>query len=161
MFLLQGDVEKAFGKLYIITMFFKINKIKDSSMRKKSTVPKYEGKDLEHYNDLIAAAEKVRTQMNYHASEALDCSNADKRGVTTHMADVSSDNSRHEMEIRMLSEDGDVLRLIDDALKRLENGEYGKCQDCGEDIPEGRLKVRPYAVFCIKCKSKHEEMMRG
>ena len=98
--------------------------------------------------------------MNYHASEALDCSNADKRGVTTHMADVSSDNSRHEMEIRMLSEDGDVLHLIDDALERLAKGEYGRCQECGEMIPEGRLKVRPYAVFCIKCKTKHEEMMR-
>lgn len=130
-------------------------------MKKKTTVPKYEGKDLEYYNDLIAAAEKVRKQMDYHASEALDCSNADKRGVTTHMADVSSDNSRHEMQIRMLSEDGDVLTLIDEALKRLEQGEYGKCQECGERIPDGRLKVRPYAIFCVKCKSKHEEMMRG
>ena len=130
-------------------------------MKKKTTAPKYEGKDLEYYNDLIAAAEKVRKQMDYHASEALDCSNADKRGVTTHMADVSSDNSRHEMQIRMLSEDGDVLTLIDEALKRLEQGEYGKCQECGERIPDGRLKVRPYAIFCVKCKSKHEEMMRG
>ena len=130
-------------------------------MKKKTTVPKYEGKDLEYYNDLIAAAEKVRKQMDYHASEALDCSNADKRGVTTHMADVSSDNSRHEMQIRMLSEDGDVLTLINEALKRLEQGEYGKCQECGERIPDGRLKVRPYAIFCVKCKSKHEEMMRG
>jgi len=129
-------------------------------MKKKTGAPKYEGKELEYYNALIAAAEKVRQQMNYHASEALDCSNADKRGVTTHMADVSSDNSRHEMEIRMLSEDGDVLHLIDDALERLAKGEYGRCQECGEMIPEGRLKVRPYAVFCIKCKTKHEEMMR-
>ena len=129
-------------------------------MKKKTGAPKYERKELEYYNALIAAAEKVRQQMNYHASEALDCSNADKRGVTTHMADVSSDNSRHEMEIRMLSEDGDVLHLIDDALERLAKGEYGRCQECGEMIPEGRLKVRPYAVFCIKCKTKHEEMMR-
>lgn len=129
-------------------------------MKKKNLAPKYEGKELEYYNALITAAEKVRRQMDYHASEALDISNADKRGVTTHMADVSSDNSRHEMEIRMLTEDGDVLRLIDDALERLANGEYGKCLDCGEQIPEGRLQVRPYAVFCIKCKSKHEEMMR-
>ena len=130
-------------------------------MKKKTVVPKYEGKELEYYNALIAAGEKVRQQMNYHASEALDCSNADKRGVTTHMADVSSDNSRHEMEIRMLSEEGDVLHLIDDALERLAKGEYGRCQECGEMIPEGRLKVRPYAVFCIKCKTRHEEMARG
>ena len=57
--------------------------------------------------------------------------------------------------------EGEVLTLIDEALKRLEQGEYGKCQECGERIPDGRLKVRPYAIFCVKCKSKHEEMMRG
>ena len=129
-------------------------------MRKKSNAPKYEGKELEYYNALIAAAEKIHLQMKNHASEVLDCSNADKRGVTTHMADVSSDNARNEMKIRMLSEDGDVLHLIDDALERLANGEFGKCQECGGMIPEGRLKIRPYAVFCTKCKSKIEEMMR-
>lgn len=128
-------------------------------MGKKNVKPCYEGKDLEHYNALIAAEERVRTQMQYHVDDALDCSNSDKRGVTTHMADVSSDNSRHEMEIRMIAEDGDVLHLIEEALERLANGEYGKCQECGEDIPEGRLQVRPYAVYCIKCKSKLEQMM--
>ena len=57
-------------------------------MRKKSNAPKYEGKELEYYNALIAAVEKIHLQMRNHASEVLDCSNADKRGVTTHMADV-------------------------------------------------------------------------
>ena len=129
-------------------------------MKKKTTAPKYEGKELEYYNALISASEKIRNQMKYHASEVLDCSNADKRGVTTHMADAS-DNSRHEMEIRMLSEDGDVLQLIDEALERLANGEYGRCQECGEMIPEGRLKVRPHAIYCIKCKTKFEEDMHN
>ncbi len=115
----------------------------------------FEGKDLEHYQALMRCMEMVRSQMDYRAAEALDCNNLDKRGVTTHMAD-SGDNARHEMELRMLSEDGDVIRLISDALDRLANGEYGKCQECGAEIPEGRLKVRPYAVYCVKCKSRHE-----
>ncbi len=117
---------------------------------------KFEGKDLEHYNALMRCMEQVRGQMDYHVADALDCSTADKRGVTTHMADVSSDNSRQEMELKMLSEDGDVLQLIYDALQRLADGEYGKCQECGQDIPEGRLAVRPYAIYCVKCKSRHE-----
>ncbi len=116
----------------------------------------FEGKDLEHYNALMRCLELVNSQFNSHVADALDCSNADKRGVTTHMADVSSDNSRHEMELRMLAEEGDVLKLINDALKRLIDGEYGKCQECGEPIPEGRLQIRPYAVYCVKCKSRHE-----
>jgi DnaK suppressor protein len=132
-----------------------------TAKKKKNAAGKYnfEGKDLEYYNALMEARAAVSSQMRYHA-ESLDRSNSDKRGVTTHMADVASDNAHHEMELRMLTEDGDVLQLIDDAIKRLINGEYGKCQECGEMIAEGRLKVRPYAVFCIKCKTQREKMAK-
>ena len=120
-------------------------------MAKKKTPLNYTGKDLEHYNALMAAYDQVSSNMRHRADEILDRSGADKRGVTTHMADVSSDHASH---------DGDVLDLIEDAFKRLSKGEYGMCQDCGEMISEARLKVRPYAVFCIKCKTKREEMER-
>ena len=120
---------------------------------------KFEGKDLEYYNALIKARNEVYEQMCHCADSALNSDNMEKRGVTTHMADSSSDNSRNEMALRMLSEDGDVIALIDDAIERLANGEYGKCQDCGENIAEARLAIRPYAIFCTKCKSRHEAMM--
>lgn len=129
-------------------------------MNKKSNNVNFEGKALEYYNALMKAREEVSTQMQYYADSALDTENVEKRGVTTHMADVSSDHSRHEMELRMLGEDGDVIKLIDDAIERLANNEYGKCMECGEAISEARLSVRPYAIFCIKCKSRHEEMMK-
>ena len=127
------------------------------TQKKKKNKLDFKGKDLEYYDALMKARETVLSQMQYHADEALDCSNSEKRGVTTHMADVYSDNSRHEMELKMLSEDGDVLKLIEGALQRLVDGEYGKCQECGEPISEGRLKIRPYAVFCVKCKTRHEQ----
>ena len=122
---------------------------------------KFKGKDLEYYNALMKVRNEVTERMRHCADSALSSENFEKRGVTTHMADSSFDNSRSEMALRMLSEDGDIVELIDDAVERLANGEYGKCQECGEMIPEGRLQVRPYAVFCIKCKSKIEEMMRN
>ena len=125
--------------------------------RKSNVVPQFEGIDKIRYERLLHAREMVLGRMQYHAEDALDCSNADKRGVTTHMADVSSDNSRHEMELRLLTEEGNVLELIEGAIQRLIDGEYGKCQECGEPISEGRLAIRPYAVFCVKCKSRHEK----
>ena len=127
-------------------------------MARKKTPLNYTGKDFEYYNTLMEAYNQVSSNMRLRAGEVLDRSSADKRGVTTHMADVSSDNASHEIGLRQLSEDGDILQLIEDALERLSKGEYGKCQDCGEMISEARLKVRPYAVFCIKCKTKREEM---
>lgn len=129
-------------------------------MAKKAMKLNFSGKELEYYNALMKAREAVSAQMHYHVEDALDRSNADKRGVTTHMADSSSDNARHEMELKMLSEDGDVITLIEEALGRLSRGEYGKCQDCGQPISEGRLAIRPYALFCVKCKSKREKQGR-
>ena len=130
-------------------------------MAKRVSVLDFEGKAREHYEALMQVREQVLRQMQYHAEDALDCSEADRRGTTTHMADTDTDTARHEMELRMLSEDGDVLKLIEDAVKRLIDGTYGKCLECGEPISEGRLAIRPYAVFCVKCKSRHEEMQRG
>lgn len=126
----------------------------------KTRVPEFKGKELEYYNALM----KVRNQLSGQIQggiDSLDCTNTEKRGVTTHMADVSSDNFRHEMELQMLTENGNTVKLIDDAIERLVNGEYGICMECGERISEARLMARPYAVFCIKCKSRHEEMMKN
>ena len=130
-------------------------------MRKAVKVmPQFEGIDKILYDRLIQAREIVLGRMKYHAEDALDCSNADKRGVTTHMADVSSDNARHEMELRLLTEEGNVLELIEAAIRRLVDGEYGKCLDCGQAISEARLEARPYAIYCIKCKSEREKRNR-
>jgi molecular chaperone DnaK len=42
------------------------------------------------------------------------------------------------------------------ALERIEKGTFGRCEDCGADIPEGRLDVVPYTRWCIRCEEKHE-----
>ena len=51
-----------------------------------------------------------------------------------------------------------VLEMIDEALQRIEDSEYGVCLDCGAIIPKERLEAKPYARYCTKCKSKREEM---
>ena len=128
-------------------------------MAKKNLQHEFTGRDLEYYNALMNVRNQLSEQMRICADESLDCSNSEKRGVSTHMADV--DNSRSEMELQLFTENGQVISLIDDAIERLANGEYGICMDCGEPISEARLKARPYAIFCIKCKSRHEEMMKN
>ncbi|MBE6358017.1 MAG: TraR/DksA family transcriptional regulator [Lentisphaerae bacterium] len=106
---------------------------------------------------------KVRNELSEQirvcTDESLDCTNSEKRGVTTHMAD--SNSARNEMGLQMLTENGNTIALIDDAIERLANGEYGICMDCGGKISEARLMARPYAIFCIDCKSRHEEMMKN
>lgn len=48
------------------------------------------------------------------------------------------------------------LRHINEALKRIENGEYGECIECGEDIAVARLEIMPEVAQCIRCQEGHE-----
>ena len=124
----------------------------------KSITAKLTPEQKKYYDALMAARDAVMGRVRSYAEDALDCSNSDKRGVTTHMADVGSDSIRHEMGLQLMSEEGDVLELIEEAVKRLiENKGFGICQDCGEAIPPARLEVRPYAIYCTKCKSVREK----
>ncbi len=50
----------------------------------------------------------------------------------------------------------DELEKMDEALRKLEDGTYGICSECGGEIEEARLKVMPFATFCVKCKSDRE-----
>lgn len=50
----------------------------------------------------------------------------------------------------------EALREIDEALERLEEGSFGVCQECGEEIVEARLQALPYATLCVECKSNQE-----
>ncbi len=63
----------------------------------------------------------------------------------------------HAVDISMMGSDAEKLNMIDEALENLRRGTYGICQDCGEPISEGRLRARPFAHYCIKCKSIREE----
>jgi len=59
-----------------------------------------------------------------------------------------------EIAVRNLDRDSGMMRLIRRALARIENGSYGVCLQCEEDIPLKRLKAVPWADFCIACQER-------
>ena len=72
----------------------------------KSITAKLTPEQKRHYDNLMAARDAVSGRVSAYAEDALDCSNADKRGVTTHMADMGSASSRHEMGLQLMREEG-------------------------------------------------------
>ncbi len=122
-------------------------------------LPAFKGTKKKYYEMLLEARRQMQGQINFHSSEALspgaagDLSNS----MSNHMADFGSDNFLHEMELEMMTSEIEVIEMIDEAIERLANGEFGKCLDCGCQISVGRLDAKPYARFCIKCKSLREE----
>jgi RNA polymerase-binding protein DksA len=73
-----------------------------------------------------------------------------------HMADTATETVEREIGNTLEEHDERLLQAIDAALLRIENGTYGKCVNCGAQIPEERLEAMPWATLCIECKRKEE-----
>ena len=87
--------------------------------------------------------------------DALD-DHAKTISIPTDMEELGSDNAEQELTLTLLGTDEDILDQIEAAIVRIEDGGYGRCEDCGEQIPETRLGAIPYAAKCIQCASKQE-----
>jgi DnaK suppressor protein len=59
-------------------------------------------------------------------------------------------------KVSVLHQKNERLKLIEESLMRLEDGNYGICSDCGEPIDENRLAVMPFAIYCVDCQKLHE-----
>ena len=70
--------------------------------------------------------------------------------------DGASNTEALELRVSFLQKDNEKLLLINEALERLEDGQYGICSDCGEEISEARLKILSFAIRCTACEEKRE-----
>jgi RNA polymerase-binding protein DksA len=73
-----------------------------------------------------------------------------------HLADTATETVEREIGNTLEEHDERLLVAIDAALKRIDDGTYGKCVNCGSPIPEERLEAMPWATLCIDCKRKEE-----
>lgn len=74
--------------------------------------------------------------------------------------DTASSEVTLQFTGRLREREQGLLAKIDAALEKIEEGEYGDCINCGEDIGVKRLKARPVAELCIDCKSEQEKLER-
>ena len=70
--------------------------------------------------------------------------------------DSVSEERTRELDMILTDREKRKLHQIDDALDRIEDGIYGQCDECGVKIPRARLKVLPFAKFCVECQEKNE-----
>ena len=73
------------------------------------------------------------------------------------MAHSSSLESNRNFELRIRDRERKLVGKIDEALKRIEDGTYGMCEECEEPIGVERLKARPVTTLCIVCKEEREQ----
>ena len=70
--------------------------------------------------------------------------------------DLASAEYDHAMNFRLRGREKTLIKKIDLALERIEEKEYGVCDECGDDISTRRLEARPVTTLCIRCKEEQE-----
>jgi DnaK suppressor protein len=69
-------------------------------------------------------------------------------------------DSERNFSLRIRDRESMLIRKIRESLEDIEEGVYGICESCGEEIALARLKARPVTSHCIRCKTRIEEMER-
>ena len=80
----------------------------------------------------------------------------DLSSMPIHMADIASDNFEKELNMDFIQMESAELRDIDEALVRVEEGDFGICEACTKPIPKTRLRAVPHARLCVACKREEE-----
>jgi RNA polymerase-binding protein DksA len=114
-------------------------------------------KQLNHYRNLllIKRAELVGDLSSLEA-EALRSSGGNLSHMPIHMADIGSDTYEQDFMLGLAETERRLLREIDAALQRIEDGSYGICQMTGEPIPDARLEAKPWASHTVEAARRLE-----
>ena len=112
-------------------------------------------------NELQNLRDRVLGEIEFLTDDSLNRSMKETAGDMTmhgmHMADHGTDNFDREFALNLVSAEHDVLYDIDDALRRIDDGTYGSCEECGCQVEKARLEALPFARLCIRCKSEKEK----
>lgn len=103
-------------------------------------------KELSHRRETLAVGLRRSTEEWIDSEDLIQADSVDQ---------ASADTDRG-IAVQMRNRDRTVLRQIDEALRRIESGQFGECVDCGDEIQEARLVANPSSTLCIICQSELE-----
>jgi RNA polymerase-binding protein DksA len=122
--------------------------------------------EMKKYQKLLLAKKKalleeMASTMKGQISTTIRESTGDISSYSYHMADQGTDAMERELAFMFASKSGRLIYHIDEALRRIQEGTYGKCVKCSMLISTSRLQAVPHARMCIDCKSAEEERRPG
>jgi len=142
----------------------KSSAVKPVKMKAKPAPPKppvrkgYGKPDLEHFRQIILEKRKeILEELESLKSSMMDVTTGEyvteNSTYSLHM-EQGTDAMEREKTFLFASREGKFLNYLDDALKRIDTGNYGFCTECGTLIDKARLEAVPHAQQCVKCKMK-------
>jgi RNA polymerase-binding protein DksA len=121
-------------------------------------------KDLQRFRTLIEEERQrvlQRLGMIEEEIQGMAANQSGNQSYSNHMADIGSDVIEQEQAFLHASQGTDYLIALEAALRRIDKGTYGVCEDCGDKIPPRRLEAFLAARLCIKCQSRAEKLQRS
>lgn len=109
---------------------------------------------LEFFKNLLN--QKLEELLTGAGKAVVEMSSAKEGEAFPDPTDRASHETDRNFLLRVKDRERKLIAKIQDALKRVDNGVYGICEICGEDISEKRLEARPVTTSCIKCKEEEE-----
>jgi RNA polymerase-binding transcription factor DksA len=114
------------------------------------------------YRDrLLALRQRLTGDVRSTAAEALRQTGGEASGnlsnAPLHLADLGTDNFEQEMAVSLLENQSQLLEQVRAALLRIPDGTFGRCQQCGKEIPSARLDAIPYTPYCVNDAARIEQ----
>jgi DnaK suppressor protein len=118
-------------------------------------------RELDFFRDLLLAKRRELVgDMSSMEREALQASESNLSTLPIHMADMGTDNYEQEFTLGLVEKDRGLLREINHALAKVQNGSYGTCEGSGKPIGKVRLEAQPWARFSIEFARLQERRTR-
>jgi RNA polymerase-binding transcription factor DksA len=118
----------------------------------------FSSRELESFRDLLLAKRReLIGDMSAMEREALRTSGASNlSNLPIHMADMGTDNYEQEFTLGLVQKDRELLKEINLALAKLQNGTFGLCEGTGQPINKSRLEYQPWARYSVEHQRKME-----
>lgn len=116
-------------------------------------------KDIDRFKKLLQERRKaiVDAAVTTRESDVMMVEQADLPDEV----DLASTETGQALSLRLRDRELVLLKKIDKTLKKMDDGEFGVCERCGEEIGVKRLEARPVAELCIRCKEELEKVEKG
>jgi DnaK suppressor protein len=111
-------------------------------------------KEKEHYRKMLL---EMKQEISYLLSEFKNESKQVEAGIAQDVGDKAESSYTKEFLLSLSDTERQQLLMIDEALRRIDDGNFGVCQECEKVITKKRLNVVPWARLCIECQQKAEE----
>jgi RNA polymerase-binding protein DksA len=110
---------------------------------------------------LLDLRNRLNGDVSHLTTEALRNTGGEASGSLSntpiHMADLGTDNFEQEFTLGLIQNEEQALDEIAAALDRLDQGTFGRCEECHKEIPKQRLQAIPYTRHCVECARKLQQ----